>query len=948
MKKMKATPHTAQRVKSIAAAAMVAILAVPTTAYFAEKPSTTKAKEAAPEAVLTVDFDHGFMGENAENGLTIVKSENILMNEEKMDPSDRRHFIYNEDKSKVYDITDEPSIENGYYKYGVMGNQPTTKYDAEKGSVLMLRETVKVEEQKKEKDDIDREYANDDIDMKYPIGCTLQYPTVAESQVTITNPFVGKDLSQGASVSYWVKVPAGEDGKGQNSSLIVFGVKEEDNLKVDSIRGDGVYNTDKDAEKEAESKLSIQITANNDFHYVVEGKDAFAYTGDGEVLEHVNAWVYVTVSMTDSEIVTYVNGVETNRQAVTTAGLTDALKDTNTGVFFGGNYSIAAETVNQKIGTVNDVCLDDVAFYTQAISAEEADVLYAAAKTAKETIAEPAVIETFDFEDGLTGRNGTTLGNIDTNRSEPEVVVDGQRGNVLKLSSGTNTKTAGAILSSNPFAGKNLTGATINYWVKGLADPRSGQVNPSISMSFIDTPKPMMYDKVSESRQGDSRTVLYTKTDLGAYFEEGYTTYAYEDLKNSYEFSTKKNEHTDDKVDSQGNIIDVFYDLEAVALEKEYEERKNTMSEWHMITVVFTNAGIQMYYDGEPLSNNLAEAYEYLDSAKTKCRPTYAGSRFYDGFYQMIYGGYAKWHRYSNNQGAKPLMTFLTDTTTSAYVGYMYKRGTEVQYERTYEAYYDNITYYATALTAEQVRQIKNDAPIPTIPPKTESPSTEPAVTTPPVVDANQGFLGVGEDGMLHAQAAGVAIETAPGVLPEGAILLMGTLGKPSDAAAYEKFDVIIDDIRDLDVLADANGAKQYIIYTVTALDETITPNGTFKLSLTIPDRFDASSLTVIDENGKIYDVIVSEDGEKVTIETDHFGQYALAVKNISTDDEILYGDLTGDGKVNLDDAYLALKAAMNIVTLTDEQKEIAGVALDGNISLDDVKQILRMALKIK
>lgn len=888
MKKMKAAPHTARRVKSIAAAAMAVTLAVPTTAYFAEKASKANAEEAVPQAVLTVDFEQGFMGENAENGLTVVKSENTLMNEEKMDPNNRKNFLYNEDKSKVYDITDEPFVESGYYKYGVKGNQPTMKWDSEKGSVLMFRETVKVEEQKKTTSGIGKEGANNDIDEKYPIGCVLQYPTIAESQVTITNPFVDKDLSQGASVSYWVKVPAGEDGKGQNSSLIVFGVKEEDNLKVDSVLEGGVYNTAKDAEKEAEAKLSIQITANNDFHYVAEGKEPFAYTGDGKVLENADTWAYVTVSMTDSEIVTYVNGVETNRQAVTTPGLTDVLKDANTGVFFGGNYSAAAETVEQRIGTVNDVCMDDVAFYTQAINADDASKLYTVAKAAKETVAEPAVIETFDFESGLTGINGTTLGNIDSNKSEPEVVVDAQRGNVLKLASGTASKTAGALLSTNPFAGKNLTGATINYWVKESIDSRTGQVNPSISMSFVDTPKPMNYDKVSEDKRGPSCTVLFTKTDLGAYYEEGYTTLAYDNLKNFYEFSTKKNTHTDAKTDSAGNIIDQFYDPEAVELQKQYEERTKSMSEWHMVTAVFTNAGIQMYYDGEPLSNNLATAYDFLDSTKTTCRPTYFGPRFFDGYYQTVYDGYAKWHRASNNQGAKPLMTFLTDNTTSAYVGYMYSKGSDLRYERTYEAYYDDITYYGTALTAQQVYELKNGAPVPTTPPVTEAPATEAPNTN---IDLGQGgqsstTVNVGEDGLIHAQAAGVTIEAAPGVLPENVELLMGTLGTQSDAAAYEKFNGTIDGIKDFEVIADANGVKQYIIYTVTASDATITPNGTFKLSFTIPNGFDTNALVVIDENGKVYEVTVSADGTTATIETDHFGQYALAVKNMSTDEE--------------------------------------------------------------
>lgn len=907
MKKMKAAPQTARRVKAIAAAAMAVTLAVPTVSYFAQQAPKANAEEALPQAVLTVDFEQGFSGEKEENGLSVVKSEALLLCKEKME-ADGKTYIYNDDKSKVYDITDVPFIESGYYKYGVSGNQPTTKSDSEKGNVLMFRETVHVAEATKQALDADKQESNADIDEKYPLGCVLQYSTVAESQVTINNPFTGKDLSKGASVSYWVKTPAGEDGKGQNSSLIVFGVKEEDNVKVSSTLAGGVYNTEKDAEKEAEAKLSIQLTANNDFHYVADGKDAFAYTGDGKVLENGNTWAYVTVSMTDSEVVTYVNGVETNRQAVTTAGLTDALKDEGTGVFFGGNYSTAAEAVGQNVGTVNDVCLDDVAFYTQAITPEEAGQLYNVAKTKMETVETPVVIETFDFENGLTGSNGTTISGVDSNKTNPEVVTDAQKGNVLKMGSGTPSKTAAAILSANPFAGKSLEGATINYWVKETPNEKTGAVNPSISMSFIDTPKSMKYEKVNETKQGDSRTVLYTKTDMDARFEEGYTTNAYEDLKNYYQFSTTKNTHTDASTDANGQIKDKFYDPEAADLQKAYQERLSTMSEWHMITAVFTNAGIQMYYDGEPLSNNQAEAYDFLDSTKTTCRPTSAGPRFYDGYYKTVFDGYAQWHRASNNQGAKPLMTFLTDTTTSAYIGYMYSKGGDIKYERTYEAYYDDITYYATALTAQQVYELKNGTPeLPPAPDTDTDGSTSDGTTNTPSIDANQGSqsssgLNVSEDGNLYAEAGGVKVEMPAGVLPEGVELVMGTLGTQSDAAAYESFNTVLAGVKDFEILADENGAKKYIIYTVTPSDASVTPNGTYKLSLTIPDGFDTGALIVIDENGKMYDVTISQDGKTATIEgVDHFGKFALVVKNMSQDDEstvapkAAYSGKTGD-----------------------------------------------------
>ena len=85
MKKFKAAPQTAKYVKRIAAAAMALTLAVPTTAYFSAKASRAEAEEAAPEAVATLTFDKGFVGEKEKNGLTVVKSEEVLTFAEKKD-----------------------------------------------------------------------------------------------------------------------------------------------------------------------------------------------------------------------------------------------------------------------------------------------------------------------------------------------------------------------------------------------------------------------------------------------------------------------------------------------------------------------------------------------------------------------------------------------------------------------------------------------------------------------------------------------------------------------------------------------------------------------------------------------------------------------------------------------------------------------------------------------
>ena len=60
-----------------------------------------------------------------------------------------------------------------------------------------------------------------------------------------------------------------------------------------------------------------------------------------------------------------------------------------------------------------------------------------------------------------------------------------------------------------------------------------------------------------------------------------------------------------------------------------------------------------------------------------------------------------------------------------------------------------------------------------------------------------------------------------------------------------------------------------------------------------------------------------------------------------------LYGDVTGDGEVSVDDAQLTLKAyteriAGNDMKLTAEQIKSADVNSDGEISVDDAQNILK------
>lgn len=62
---------------------------------------------------------------------------------------------------------------------------------------------------------------------------------------------------------------------------------------------------------------------------------------------------------------------------------------------------------------------------------------------------------------------------------------------------------------------------------------------------------------------------------------------------------------------------------------------------------------------------------------------------------------------------------------------------------------------------------------------------------------------------------------------------------------------------------------------------------------------------------------------------------------------ELIPGDVNGDGTVDVSDALLALRAAMGLVGLTDGQMEFADMNGDGECGVDDAVVILRWAMDL-
>lgn len=121
---------------------------------------------------------------------------------------------------------------------------------------------------------------------------------------------------------------------------------------------------------------------------------------------------------------------------------------------------------------------------------------------------------------------------------------------------------------------------------------------------------------------------------------------------------------------------------------------------------------------------------------------------------------------------------------------------------------------------------------------------------------------------------------------------------------------------------------------------------------------FDQFYLKVLDGIRKDYDIFLLKItyGDSSSIEGQGYLTRFITFKN-RAESTLCYGnllpaksefgDINDDGIVNLTDAQIVLKAALRIVTLSSEQKEVADVDWGTGIDLKDAKWILKFALKI-
>ncbi|MFR7991485.1 MAG: dockerin type I repeat-containing protein [Lachnospiraceae bacterium] len=290
MRKMNFVPQAKKTAKKAVACALSLAMMVPSTAVFSAATSVEAAEEDAVTPIMTIDMERGIKGEGEKaaegaseadqakqqgngNNMSVVASNQILQFAAEEDSTDPKQPIYK------YSATPSFSGEGTTAKYdrSFLANQATTVDDEEKGNVLMLGDTIEVDEYTKTEDS-----GNATLDSTYPVGTVLQEEYVNYSEVAIKNPFAGLDLSEtpdytedgepiwynGVTITYWVKVPTTTDEEGntvgKNSTLFTF-----ENTSLHGYQKDDLAKYNKIQEMEAENAEiggDYNFPADSDFY----------------------------------------------------------------------------------------------------------------------------------------------------------------------------------------------------------------------------------------------------------------------------------------------------------------------------------------------------------------------------------------------------------------------------------------------------------------------------------------------------------------------------------------------------------------------------------------------------------------------------------------------------------------------------------------------------------
>ena len=674
-----------------------------------------------PKALMTLDFEKGFKGEEG-NGFQVVESEQVL----RYTHTDTLREDGGTDYEYHYDKPEYSTGSSASYTTGIMSNQPSSALDGVKGHVLWMQNDASVEEfiktetpnykpvtgeisdeameEWKVLDESNPPYkavydedGNETEDsLKAKEKATLQKAYTYYPKVKMNNPFAKAEELTGVTVNYWIKLtPEADDAeKAENTVVINFGndmglqyEKHDEGAALppedpDSTIGYGFANgilqfsadgTVIFTQDDGTAREMNQKNPNYGKIGSYNEDNCFYQEGSETVLTDYckpDEWHMVTITITNDTIKFYYDGKEDAAEHETQAGegfgnttILEWLADENTYAAIGGSNEKMMKAYGQT-PNVTDYRLDDLSFYGQILEDDQITALYEAgaaeiayAQNEDKPLPEATVI-TFDSADNFSV--DFKANNVSGKVDEPVVINDARMGSVLHTFANRATETSAVKLAS-PYAGKSIKGATVAYWMK------STSTTATVGISFVDEKKPINHSKIQDAYKGTEATsILYGKNDGYAEFSEG-----------------SADPNIPRTLDNR--FVSKLSDENAANLLAE------NATDWHLYTLTVTNEGIRYYVDG------VLQANEYTDRSP----------RFFDGYYQrmvdtkdknLIYGG-------SNNFGATSLLGFLTYEDTAMYLAYANVH-MGATYQTCQEAYFGEVICFEEALDANQVAKL--------------------------------------------------------------------------------------------------------------------------------------------------------------------------------------------------------------------------------------------------
>lgn len=621
-----------------------------------------------PKPWKTIDFNGGFNDLVwGESGFEIVKSEKSYV-QKKPDQVEEGEKV--DANGFVYAGVDESAV---YYQ-GLVSNQPTTKYDDEKGTYLQMGVKRRIPAIYKTKPaGVSNELEAAALDAMVPCnaaggeGTLMQEEYIVSSEVCFDNPLADEQFAEqaedkgGITVSYWLKLPLDAENKEKPSCILRWETVEYvegKKVPVGEFQIDGntslFWTPDKDVSTDA-----VAIVTNT----AVLPLDTIKSDEKALPGSHCSDWHQVTVCIGRTSVEVYVDGVSKNsaQTCVQYDGWEQQEKGENllawllgqSKLHIGGSSVFGAS--HGMSASSEDFALDDLRFYSGALSKEEIAAIYGKDKDGMKAPADVSAkeVDLTKFMD---------ISNIEHAVNESVEEISGHKVYALGISTNEKSKYTAGVKLANPFAGKKIEGATIGYWIKQEDAERTSV------LLFMDEEKEIYHPKGSVQ---SAASVLYAENAGEAIFAEGYTN-----------------------MSTCNSVQNLYY----TALEsKEKKEQLKKTTEWMYITLVMNNAGITYYVNGEPLIDK---------SLDVPC------SRFLDGYYQvlanaddptMLNGLFGR----TNNQGATALMKFLTAEDTAMYLGYYPTKGM-MNNNITPGCMFAGIRTVDAALSEEEVKEFYN------------------------------------------------------------------------------------------------------------------------------------------------------------------------------------------------------------------------------------------------